>query len=118
MDARGRAETQSSGLLIRRIPRWRPSPNGVILVVQPVRYRPGWRARWAPNAVLSGSVAMPGGVEGSLRRLGGIFTEEDDVMGRSWRETRIAFVVGALTLLAGTPAVLRAAGIKNLWALA
>jgi len=61
---------------------------------------------------------MPGGVEGGLRRLGGIFTEEDDVMGRSWRETRIAFVVGALTLLAGTPAVLRAAGIKNLWALA
>ncbi len=49
---------------------------------------------------------------------GRIFTEEDDVMGSSWRETRIAFVVGALTLLAGTPAVLRAAGIKNLWALA
>jgi hypothetical protein len=38
-------------------------------------------------------------------------------MGGSWRRNRIALVVAALTLLAGTPAVLAAFGVRNPWAL-
>ena len=37
---------------------------------------------------------------------------------RTWRENRLALIAGALALLAGTPAILIAAGVKNPWVLA
>lgn len=37
--------------------------------------------------------------------------------GSSWRQSRVALVVGALALLAGTPAVLASASVRNPWAL-
>src|SRR5689334_5354584 len=40
-----------------------------------------------------------------------------DVMGGSWRESRVALVAAALALLAGVPAVLAAAGLTNRWVL-
>jgi tetratricopeptide (TPR) repeat protein len=37
---------------------------------------------------------------------------------RTWRENRLAMIAAALALLAGTPAILAAAGVKNPWILA
>ena len=36
---------------------------------------------------------------------------------RTWRESRLALIVGALALVAGTPAILAAAAVKNQWVL-
>jgi hypothetical protein len=40
-----------------------------------------------------------------------------DLMAGSWRESRVALVAAALALLAGVPAVLAAAGVRNGWVL-
>jgi hypothetical protein len=37
------------------------------------------------------------------------------MMAGNWRESRVALVAAALALLTGTPAVLAAAGIGNMW---
>src|ERR1700683_2062819 len=42
---------------------------------------------------------------------------EDAVPHLTWRESRLALIVGALALVAGTPAILAAAAVKNQWVL-
>ena len=37
---------------------------------------------------------------------------------RTWRENHLALIAAALALLAGTPAILTAVGVKNPWVLA